>query len=205
MSAENDMKTEAKRQLKDAQDPMDKLRLQCLARGCCGIKDFARVFSIMDENGIRKLDFDEFCRGMKDFGVKLNDHEVKTLFDSMDKNNSGFIDYDEFLVALRPPMSKNRQKIVAEAFRKLDRSGDGKVTVDDLRGVYNAGGHPKFKSGQMTEDQVFAEFLRNFQIMGEKMDDVVTKDEFFNYYSGLSASIDNDAYFDLMMRNAWKL
>lgn len=33
----------------------------------------------------------------------------------------------------------------------------------------------------------------------------VAKDEFWNYYSGVSASIDNDVYFILMMKNAWKL
>merc|ERR1712037_750876 len=100
----------------------------------------------------------------------------------MDRDGSGSLDFDEFLMALRPPMSKNRKSLIAQAFRKLDKTGDGIVTVDDLRGVYNPKFHKKYINGEYTED-----------------------DEFLNYYSGVSASIDTDAYFDVMMRNAWKL
>eukprot|EP00360_Condylostoma_magnum_P000393 CAMPEP_0168315674 /NCGR_PEP_ID=MMETSP0210-20121227/12253_1 /TAXON_ID=40633 /ORGANISM="Condylostoma magnum, Strain COL2" /LENGTH=53 /DNA_ID=CAMNT_0008290619 /DNA_START=942 /DNA_END=1103 /DNA_ORIENTATION=+ len=37
------------------------------------------------------------------------------------------------------------------------------------------------------------------------MDHVITREEFQEYYDNVSASIDDDKYFELMMINAWKL
>lgn len=54
------------------------------------------------------------------------------------------------------------------------------------------------------------EFLETFEMHhnvmhGNKADGMITLDEFIEYYTNISANIDNDAYFDLMMSNAWNL
>ena len=101
-------------------------------------------------------------------------------------------------------MSESRKRIIKQAFAKLDKSGDGVITVDDLKGVYNAKKHPKFINGEWSEAECFKHFLATFEAPEEK-DGKVTAEEFENYYSGVSASIDEDVYFDLMMRNSWKI
>lgn len=155
-------------------------------------------------------------------------------------------------------MSKPRKEVVMQAFRKLDKTGDGVITIEDLRGVYNAKCHPKYQNGEWSEDQVFRTFLDNFDSPYDKDGKVkthgdrfcsdrgasnlrlgrwktsaqrkhtrggvrgccdhqlivclraacclkVTQEEFMNYYAGVSASIDTDVYFIVMMRHAWKL
>ena len=55
----------------------------------------------------------------------------------------------------------------------------------------------------MTEDQVFMEFLSNF---GDKNGDGrISRQEWNDYYSAVSASIDNDDHYEQLMRTAWKL
>jgi hypothetical protein len=56
----------------------------------------------------------------------------------------------------------------------------------------------------MTEDQILETFLESFEHTDHPTGAVEWED-FLNYYTGVSASIDTDVYFDLMMRKAWKL
>ncbi len=53
--------------------------------------------------------------------------------------------------------------MVHQAFDKMDQSDDGKVTVEDLKGVYNVKKHPEVESGDKTEEEVLKQFLEVFE------------------------------------------
>lgn len=74
------------------------------------------------------------------------------------------------------------------------------IEVSDLVGVYNAKKHPAVVEGRKTEEQVLGEFLETFEshhnIMHDNPRDFrVTEEEFIEYYTNISASIDDDMYF----------
>ena len=69
--------------------------------------------------------------------------------------------------------------------------------------MFDCSKHPKVINGQLTPQEVFTQFLACF---GDKNGDgIITKREWDDYYAAVSASIDNDDHFCLLMRNAWKL
>ncbi|VDD74228.1 unnamed protein product [Mesocestoides corti] len=204
LNEQKQFQLDCKRKLAQAKTPLEKLRYVCLSRGASGINGLGRQFRIIDDDNNKQISKEEFAKVCKEFGTGLTNEEVDSLFAEIDRDGSGSLNFDEFLEALRPPMPESRRKLVELAFKKLDKTGDGVITVDDLKGVYNARSHPKYQNGELTEQDVFREYLKTFESRGE-VDGKVTWQEFLNYYSGISSSIDEDVYFDLMLRNAYKL
>lgn len=201
---QEELKKKAEKALLTATDPIEKLRASCLARGANGIRGLARLFNIMDDDGSKKLNFDEFKKGIQEYGLGFSKEEIKDMFFAFDTDKSGQVDFDEFLIRLRPAMGRSRVDLINKAFNKLDKNGDGQITSADLKGVYSVRNHPKYLNGEWSEEQVFNNFLKVFDTRNEE-DGIITREEFINYYAGVSASIDNDAYFDLMMRTNWKI
>ena len=173
------------------------------ARGAHGIRGLGIVFRRMDNNGDRKMDRNEFMWGLRENGHTLSPSEFERIFKYFDKNNDGKISYDEFLVGVRGDMSQRRIDLCMLAYKKLDRDGSGMVDLNDIAMAYDVTQHPKFKTGEMSRNDILSEFMAQWD--KNVRDNKVTKEEWLDYYRDVSASIDEDDYFELMIRNAWHL
>jgi len=82
------------------------------------------------------------------------------------------------------------------------QDGSGVVTMDDISSSYDVSQNPAVKSGKQSPNEAYTVFMNNYD--GNK-DGKVTLEEFMENYNWVSASIDNDDYFELMIRNAWHI
>ena len=164
----------------------------------------------MDDDNSKNLDMSEFTKAMRDFRVDIQPMEIDMLFKEFDTDGSGSIDYDEFVRGVRGPMNSFRKALAMKAFNIMDKDKSGVLDIRDIKGVYNAKFHPDVKAGKRTEDEILGEFLETFEThhsirCGGPKDQSVTKEEWIEYYNNISASIDTDEYFELMMNSAWNL
>jgi calcyphosin len=101
-------------------------------------------------------------------------------------------------------MSYERKQLVRQAFDRLDPSGSGVITTDEILATYDTSTHPDVATGLKNASDVAEEILGQFR-NGGTPGGAVTWPEFLDYYKGLSVGIDDDSYFELMIRNAWHL
>ena len=185
---------------------LNTLKQSLAAHGARGIHGLGRKFRIIDDDGSGKLSFAEFKKALKEHSLGLTEKNMKELFRYFDADNSGGVSYDEFLVGVRGALNDRRRAMVAMAFKVIDKDGSGELDVSDIVGTYDASKHPDVLAGRKTESEVFREFLDTFDGgSNNKGDGIVTPKEFEEYYANVSASIDDDDYFELMMRNAWHI
>ena len=179
-------------------------------RGVQGICSIARNFRIIDENNSQTIDFDEFKQVCNMYNFGLDDKQLKMVFGNFDSENIGEIDYDEFIRTLRGEMNEFRQNLVQNVFDKLDIKKSGEISFKELNNKYNATNHPDVISGKISEEEALKEFIDTFQetynyLCGTETNNIVTIEEFLEYYENVSMTIDEDDYFEYLLNNVWNL
>ena len=173
-------------------------------RGVESIRSSGRVFrQFQSYDGKDKVNIDDFIFGLRECGINLPKQDLDVILNFFEKDKDGMINFTEFLIALRGKPNDRRQAIIDKAFLKFDKEGTGLIDVTEIRQVYNCSKHPKVVSAEMSEEQVFSLFIRNFN--DKTNTGKIDRDEWNDYYSAVSYSIDNDDHFVIMMKTTWGL
>lgn len=181
--------------------------LSLRAGGFPTMKAMGSQFRIIDRDRSGKLNKEEFNIALdclfKAYKVTFTVTEKNSLFTFFDKDGDGSgVDYNEYIRAVRGDMNDFRVDFVKQAFATMDKDGSGIVDQADIEATYDVSQNPNVASGKTTPAAAFTAFLNNFD---KSHDGKVTMDEFIEYYNWISASIDSDDYFELMIRNAWHI
>jgi Ca2+-binding EF-hand superfamily protein len=183
---------------------VDSLRLQLRQQGRNGFLDLDRYLRVMDTHNSGTLGFAEFYKAIKECQLHLGftKKAVEHLFRFFDSDDSGLINCDEFLIGIRGVLKTKRKDLVLLVFDTLNADKSGIVNVASIKKNY-----AEMKKGSKIEDEALTDFLVYFEGRGSRgmKNGYITLNDFENYYSNLSASVDDDDYFELIIRNTWRL
>jgi len=184
---------------------LERVKRKIVERGANGIRTITAILRRMDNDGSLTLDKHEFLEGLAVYGIcDISTSDVEKLMRYFDRDGSGRISIEEFLRGVKGKMSGRRKKFVRQAFTLLDKDGSGQCTMSDFEAAYNCDAHPDVQAGRITAQEALEEFMAVFEGK-DTTDQIITFDEFLDYYMDLSCGIEEDDYFELMMRNAWHI
>ena len=187
---------------------LERFRTKLIARGGKGVVGLERQFRIFDLDASGILAKEEFKKAINDYKLEMDERDLDNLFKMFDKSDSGKINYQEFMTILIGIMNEFRASLASQAFDSLSDNGETPVDLELIKRTYSPHLNPEVKSGKKSEEEVVNDFIGAFEIHHAAFgssDNKVTKEEFMSYYNKISAAVESDAYFDLMISNAWGL
>lgn len=108
------------------------------------------------------------------------------------------------MCVVRGVISPHRRELIRRAFQQLDVTGDGILLPEQVIERYDPTQHPDVKNGRKRAQEAFRSFLKAFEVGGE-VEQKITRNEFLSYYFNVSASVEDDDYFEMIICGVWHL
>lgn len=103
-------------------------------------------------------------------------------------------------------MNDVRRNAVSKVFSFLDKDDSGFILLDDLQKMYLPQNLLLVKRGILSSEEAFGEFLAGidgYYVLKGFNDGKMTKEEFDEFYSLTGASLQDDDYFEALLKSAW--
>ena len=172
-----------------------------------GIKYFTLVMKIKEkEDNIKEtITFEDLYQSFLESNIILNKDLLKDFFSILDLCDLNSVSTNEILRLIKDNLSEKRKNLITYQFNKINLKKEQWINTIYLKSIYNSEKHPEVISGRKNKNEIFSEFSYTLDIYlsYKKRDNQINLEDFLEYYSGISSSIDNDDYFEKMIKGVW--
>lgn len=166
------------------------------------LRDFFKQSTNKLQGGT-KLDREDLKSCLLDWGITTPTAYLDTMVDLCDDGKLGLIDISDFISLLRGPLNSFRENLLSNVFTKIDKSKQGYISISEIEQNFIGKNHPLVTIGGYTEKEALKHILKAFEIHG-KLPTKVSFMKFCSYYADLSATIDDDNYFESIVIGNWR-
>ena len=191
-------------------DPLQILSNKLRLRGIRGVMNLHKqfIFSCPNLSNISLNDFIKVLT-LQRFGISKNDCEK--IFYKFCDDNKEFLLFSNFIRNFKKVLTNNRLDAVENAFNKIDKNNTEMVFSDDIKLKFNGKRHPDVLKGNKNEEEILTEFLDCFELNynllttseNPETSNLVSYEEFANFYEYVSFLYDNDKDFINMLEGVW--
>ncbi len=150
--------------------------------------------------------------------VSMHCEDLRIAWEVLDLEGTGLLSYYRVVQEFIGGMSCERQRAFRSLVQKLDTQKTGFVQINDIYKYYKAARHPKVRSGEITENEMYERLLGCFEIenMAKNEDyfyrlsktqdtksQLIRYEELESYYNGLSLAVADDKDFSQILKNSW--
>ena len=170
--------------------------------------NFVKKLKLYENNGIIKVG--DLIQIFEEMQLDFNENEIIDFFNALDLNKMNYIFTNDIIDAIKVEISEERIKNILNKFYLIDMNGTGRINVSYLKYIFknNCRYHPDVSQGIKNEETINNQFCQSLDIflnINNIINDTITKDQFINFFSGISASIPNDIYFNNMINSIFNL
>ena len=198
-----------------------KFRKLLVSLGTKSIFRFQKMLSIYDRDNSGFISFDNFYTIFQSNYIDIPLVDIKSIFGLFDNNNNESqinsaseykIKYDLLLKSIIGNISIKRRALIQKVFDSFNKDKNGKILISDMKNRFNPSRHPDVLKGSKTENKILGEFLDFLEIFREYYNNLhggytfnIGFQEFLEFYSEISLSIEDDKDFENLLINCWDL
>ena len=157
-----------------------------------------------------KINLNDLIQIFKEMRLDFTETDIKNFFYMLDFNETNFINIDDIISKIKGELSEERKLYLLNKFSLIDKSQKGEISINYMKIIYknNAKFHPDVVNGIKSEDVVYNQFRQTLELyldINKILNEMLTKEQFVDYYWGISASIPDDIYFQDILNGIWNL